>query len=315
MLRDRVEQSLNAIGTDVSVTLGAVTPGMRGFLPAFGAGQDAFYTIESGDMWEAGVGRTNGGPPETFSRNEVIANSLGTTARLDFTGAAVIYNALPAARVVYKQQLEAETAARNAAIATVSAALVVERTDRSSADTGLSNYVKSVDDKLAQRTTELRNEFYKSDADFYTRITNEQKNTPYLQTALLYGGWNGTSGFDPANETVFFDVGLPVGARKVICTMNCRIYAPGTPGQSGTGIIFRAYALYGNATWMVSTQPSIGVECVTGVHGAESQPFVLEFPVNAPPGCLLRFTAIRPSGNALCYVIKFDAAGFAIVGG
>jgi len=117
MIRNRVEEVLNNPGSDLSVLLGGASgAGMRTFSQAFGGEVDSFYFIESGAMWEAGIGTVTVGPPAKYNRNTVLDNSTGSNSRLNFTGASRIYNYIPASHAAYKQQLDAEIEARKAAI-------------------------------------------------------------------------------------------------------------------------------------------------------------------------------------------------------
>lgn len=101
MLRDFVFETVAAPGTADFTLLGPVT-GRRAFngTGAFASGAQAFYVADNNaGLWEAGYGLANVGTPNnTLTRAVVVANSLGTTAKVNFTGAVDVVCTLPAAR-------------------------------------------------------------------------------------------------------------------------------------------------------------------------------------------------------------------------
>lgn len=101
MLANFVEETVNAPGTSTSINLGGAATGRIGFVTAFGGGASCFYYMTDGTLFETGYGVVTSGSPNTFSRDTVLDNSSGTTARLNFTGATRIYGALPAERHLY----------------------------------------------------------------------------------------------------------------------------------------------------------------------------------------------------------------------
>jgi hypothetical protein len=88
-------------GTSATVQLAGAATGRVGFLDVFGSGAAVFYTMEAAPLFEVGIGTVTAGSPDTLSRDTVLSNSAGTTARLNFTGTTRVYCAPPAERAVY----------------------------------------------------------------------------------------------------------------------------------------------------------------------------------------------------------------------
>lgn len=157
MIENRVEESLNNPGTAVAVQLtGATSSSMRTFLQAFGAGVDAFYYIEEGALWETGIGNVTAGPPVMWNRNEVLDNSARNKSRMNFTGAAKIYNYIPASYAVHKKMLDAETAARAAAINSLQASVTAANEARTVGDANLSAALGNESRIRAEQDASLR---------------------------------------------------------------------------------------------------------------------------------------------------------------
>lgn len=96
-LADYVVETASNPGTGTVFLAGAPT-GRRSFMAALGAG-GAYYYITDGVQAEWGSGTVVAGTPNTLSRDTVLGNTAGTTAKLNFTGTVTVYNALPAAVV------------------------------------------------------------------------------------------------------------------------------------------------------------------------------------------------------------------------
>lgn len=102
MLANYVLEDINAPGSSVTVNLAGAPTGRRSFASSFTTGSTVYYFIDDGSQTEWGYGTFTSGSPNTFARSTVIGNTSGTTARLNFSGAARIYCAVPASRVVYR---------------------------------------------------------------------------------------------------------------------------------------------------------------------------------------------------------------------
>jgi hypothetical protein len=97
-LKDRVKETCTSPGTG-TVTLLGPAAGYVGF-STVGTGNTTYYAIvdQSGTIkWEVGTGTwTTGGSYGTLSRDTVLSNSAGTTAKIDFsTGTQDVFVTLP----------------------------------------------------------------------------------------------------------------------------------------------------------------------------------------------------------------------------
>jgi hypothetical protein len=83
-LVDRVQETTAVTGTGSATLLGATT----GYLPFsyVGNGNSTYYciTVVGGTDWEIGLGTYSTTGP-TLSRDTVYSNSLGTTAKINFS--------------------------------------------------------------------------------------------------------------------------------------------------------------------------------------------------------------------------------------
>ena len=101
VLKDRVRETAAAPGTGTVTLLGAVL-GYQTFA-AIGNGNTTYYTIaqQGGAGWEVGIG-TYSSSGTTLSRDTVLSNSLGTTAKIDFSsGTQDVFATYPSERAVY----------------------------------------------------------------------------------------------------------------------------------------------------------------------------------------------------------------------
>lgn len=90
VIKDRIKETNSATGTNTFVLTGAVS-GSRSFADV-GDGNQTFYgALDSGaGTWETGEGTyTLSGT--TLSRDTVSSNSLGTTAKISFASAPVVF--------------------------------------------------------------------------------------------------------------------------------------------------------------------------------------------------------------------------------
>ena len=119
MFAERVLQGSVSPGAATIIPLTAPETGWRSFVAAFGTGQPCYYYIEDTNTgaWELGSGTVTAGSPDTLTRTTVIRNSLGTLARVDFTGTVLVYNDLIAPTSVGRQLfLAADEAAARAVL-------------------------------------------------------------------------------------------------------------------------------------------------------------------------------------------------------
>lgn len=77
-LRNRVSQTVSAIGSGGELTLGAAVPGYQGFQAALGAPTTGIsYVLVDGTAWEVGLGAFSGG---VFTRTTIRASSADGAA-------------------------------------------------------------------------------------------------------------------------------------------------------------------------------------------------------------------------------------------
>lgn len=102
VVADRVKVTVSAPGSTQSITLGSAVTGFQNF-SVIGNGNTTYYTIadQSGSNWEVGVGTyTSSGT--LLSRDTVLANSAGTTSRINFSsGTQDVFVTYPAGRSIY----------------------------------------------------------------------------------------------------------------------------------------------------------------------------------------------------------------------
>ena len=86
VVKDRVQETSTTSGIGTLTLAGAVA-GFQTFSSSIGNGNTTFYTIYDNvaQDWEVGVGTVGAG---TLSRDTVLSNSLGTTAKISFAGNA-----------------------------------------------------------------------------------------------------------------------------------------------------------------------------------------------------------------------------------
>ena len=99
VVKDRVQETSTTSGTGTLTLAGAVS-GFQTFSSAIGNGNTTFYTIYDNiaQIWEVGIGTVGAG---TLSRDTVLSNYLGTTAKITLVGnAASVFCTYPAEQSV-----------------------------------------------------------------------------------------------------------------------------------------------------------------------------------------------------------------------
>ena len=102
VVADRVRETTTTAGTGTITLAGAVT-GFQTFA-AIGNANTTYYTIagQGTSEWEVGIGTyTSSGT--TLSRDTVLSNSLGTTAKINFSaGTKDVFVTYPASKSTYE---------------------------------------------------------------------------------------------------------------------------------------------------------------------------------------------------------------------
>lgn len=101
MIKNFVKETASAPGTATTFNLGGATAPFVSFASVFSSGATMFYFMIDATQWETGVGTLTHGSPNTLTRTTVLANSAGSTARLNFAGTTTVLNEVPGQNVVY----------------------------------------------------------------------------------------------------------------------------------------------------------------------------------------------------------------------
>lgn len=99
-LANLVLERANAPGTAASVNVAGAPSGWIGLVAGVGNGGTLYYFISDGVQSEWGHGTVTAGAINSFTRN-VIGNTQGTIARLNFTGAVDVWCEVPAERTPF----------------------------------------------------------------------------------------------------------------------------------------------------------------------------------------------------------------------
>ena len=99
VLADRVKETSTSTGTGDMLLAGAST-GYQSFA-VIGNNNQTYYTIAGGSQWEVGIGTYETTGPD-LRRDTVLANSLGTTAFINFSaGTKDVFVTYPSERSVF----------------------------------------------------------------------------------------------------------------------------------------------------------------------------------------------------------------------
>lgn len=128
VVKDRVKETTTTTGQGTVTLLGAAT-GYQSFA-AIGNANTTYYTIagQTGSEWEVGIGTyTSSGT--TLSRDTVLSNSLGTTAKISFSaGTKDVFVTYPAGKAAYEGTDQTISAGGDGAIYLASNTITVNST-------------------------------------------------------------------------------------------------------------------------------------------------------------------------------------------
>ncbi len=102
VINDRVKETSTTSGTGTLNLAGASQDFIK-FVAGVGTTNTTYYCItETGtDKFEVGIGGVTDASPDTLSRDTVISNNLGTTAKIDFgSGEKEVFCTIPAKRTI-----------------------------------------------------------------------------------------------------------------------------------------------------------------------------------------------------------------------
>ena len=102
VINDRVKETSTTTGTGTLDLAGAVS-GFVTFVAGIGNSNTTYYAIhEQGTSnFEIGIGTITDATPDTLARTTVLNNSLGTTAKINFSGTLDVFSTMPASKSVY----------------------------------------------------------------------------------------------------------------------------------------------------------------------------------------------------------------------
>jgi len=102
VLNDRVKETSTTSGTGTFDLDGAST-GFVTFVAGIGNSNTTYYAIhEQGTAnWEVGIGTVTDATPDTLARTTVLNNSVGSTAKINFSGTLDVFCTMPASKSVY----------------------------------------------------------------------------------------------------------------------------------------------------------------------------------------------------------------------
>jgi len=102
VINDRVKETSTTTGTG-TLDLAGVVVGFVSFVAGIGNSNTTYYAIhEQGTAnFEIGIGTVTDATPDTLARTTVLNNSLGTTAKINFSGTLDVFCTMPASKTVY----------------------------------------------------------------------------------------------------------------------------------------------------------------------------------------------------------------------
>jgi len=102
VINDRVKETSTTTGTGTLDLAGVVT-GFVTFVAGIGNSNTTYYAIhEQGtNNWEVGIGTVTDATPDTLARTTVLNNSVGSTAKINFSGTLDVFCTMPASKSVY----------------------------------------------------------------------------------------------------------------------------------------------------------------------------------------------------------------------
>ena len=102
VINDRVKETSTTTGTGTLDLAGVVT-GFVTFVAGIGNSNTTYYAIhEQGTAnFEIGIGTVTDATPDTLAITTVLNNSLGTTAKINFSGTLDVFCTMPASKSVY----------------------------------------------------------------------------------------------------------------------------------------------------------------------------------------------------------------------
>ena len=102
VINDRVKETSTTSGTG-TLNLAGASQDFISFVSGVGNGNTTYYCIANTgtNEFEVGVGTVTDATPDTLSRDTVLSNNLGTTAKIPFQGGAKeVFCTIPAVKAM-----------------------------------------------------------------------------------------------------------------------------------------------------------------------------------------------------------------------
>ena len=102
VLNDRVKETSTTTGTG-TLNLAGASVGFVTFVAGIGNSNTTYYAInaQGTSNWEVGIGTVTDATPDTLARDTVLNNSVGSTAKINFSGTLDVFCTMPASKSVY----------------------------------------------------------------------------------------------------------------------------------------------------------------------------------------------------------------------
>ena len=102
VINDRVKETSTTTGTG-TLNLAGASSGFVTFVAGIGNSNTTYYAIhEQGtNNWEVGIGTVTDAATDTLARTTVLNNSVGSTAKINFSGTLDVFCTMPASKTVY----------------------------------------------------------------------------------------------------------------------------------------------------------------------------------------------------------------------
>lgn len=208
VLADRVQETAAAPGTGTVTLLGAAL-GYQSFA-VIGNGNTTFYTIadQGGNNWEVGIG-TYTASGTTLSRDTVLSNSLGTTAKINFSsGVQTVFVTYPSEKSVNLDaagnvNIPNQLVIENTALTTSNTSNLVIGGPLSFTDTGIASNFVGDTDGYYQATIQNSSNGAAATAEFIAYNDTATSTTNYAAMGINSSGYVGTGAINGADHAYF----------------------------------------------------------------------------------------------------------------
>ena len=223
---DRVWEYTSTTGTG-TLTLAGAVPGYQSFA-AIGNGNQTYYTILNGSIWEVGIGTyTSSGT--TLSRDTVLSNSSGNTSPITLVGSSSVFCDYPAEKAVIVDA-SGNTYAPNIGGTTASAGTFTTIT-------GQTEVLKGTGTNLLQQSQALATSPW---ANAFNTATNNAVTAPDLTTTGTTFTADGSNNYHFLSQTISSSINQCIFSVYLKYTNNQYVWLQirDNSGSNGTNCIF-----------------------------------------------------------------------------